>query len=309
MSRSDQIILTADERRAAVLDVIASARTRLCLSMYRCDDRKVLKALGAARRRGVDVNVLLTRRSPDRSNLALLRLVLEGLGATVSRYPSPDVKYHAKYVVVDDTRTLIGSLNFTRKCFKRTSDFLVLSDERDLVRSVAALFEADCAGGALPQGLSPRLIAGPLARQRLVRLIERASTRIQLVDPKLSDPGIRALLAARSESGVRVETVDARQIGSQRSHGKLLVVDDRIAVVGTFALSIGDRDRRREVAVTVEDPANVRLLQTYFRRASSPGMVTVSSRLNEATGPWISRSPEACFPRPQLTSVRSCVRD
>jgi phosphatidylserine/phosphatidylglycerophosphate/cardiolipin synthase-like enzyme len=270
MAPSEQIILAPADRRAAVLDIIASARTQLCLSLYRCDDRKVLKALGAARRRGVQVNVLLTRRSQDRSNLALLRLLLESLGANVSRYPLQDVKYHAKYVVADGARTLIGSLNFTRKCFKRTSDFLLLSDDRDLARSVAALFEADCAGGALPGGLSDRLIAGSRAGQRVVRLIEGARRRIQLVDPKLSDPGIIALLAARSASGVRVEVVDARKIGCQRSHGKLLILDDRIAVVGTFALSIADLACRREVAVTVDEPRHVRRLQAFFKQAAPP---------------------------------------
>jgi phosphatidylserine/phosphatidylglycerophosphate/cardiolipin synthase-like enzyme len=270
MAPSEQIILASDDRRTAVLEIIASARTRLCLSLYRCDDRKVLKALGAARRRGVQVNVLLTRRSQARSNLALLRLLLESLGANVSRYPSQHVKYHAKYVVADEARTLIGSLNFTKKCFTRTSDFLLLSDDRDLARSVAALFEADCAGGELPGGLSDRVIAGPVAGQRLVRLIEGARRRIQLVDPKLSDAGIIALLASRSASGVRVEVVDGRKIGGQRSHGKLLILDDRIAVVGTFALSIGDLDRRREVAVTVDDPTHVRRLQAFFKQAAPP---------------------------------------
>jgi phosphatidylserine/phosphatidylglycerophosphate/cardiolipin synthase-like enzyme len=114
------------------------------------------------------------------------------------------------------------------------------------------------------------MIAGPLAGQRVVRLIESARRRIQLVDPKLSDPGIIALLAARSASGVRVEVVDVRTIGCQRSHGKLLIVDDRIAVVGTFALSTGDLDRRREVAVTVEDPTHVQRLQAFFEHAAPP---------------------------------------
>jgi phosphatidylserine/phosphatidylglycerophosphate/cardiolipin synthase-like enzyme len=287
MPVGEKIVIAPAERRAAVLDVIASARVRLCLSLYRCDDRRVLEALGAARRRGVQVDVLLTRRSQDRANLALLRMLLERLGATVSRYPSREVKYHAKYVVADDTRTLIGSLNFTRKCFKRTSDFLLLSDDRKLASSVAALFEADCAGCELPAGLSDRLIAGPLARQRVVGLIERAGRHIQLVDPRLSDPDILALLAARSTSGVRVEVLDFRKIGCLRSHGKLLIVDGRTAVVGTVALSIHDLDRRREVAVTVEDPANVRLLQTFFTRAAPP----VRPRFrDERTWPPISGS-------------------
>lgn len=271
MAAHERIILTPADRRAAVLDVIGSARRRLVLSLYRCDDRRVLHALGAARRRGVQVEALLTRRSRDRSSLTLLRLLLESLGVTVWRYGSRDVKYHAKYVVADETRTLIGSLNFTRKCFKHTSDFMLLSEDRDLAASLTALFEADCDAPhtALPRGLSARLIVGPSeARRRIVGLIERAHVRIQIVDPKLSDPSILRLLAARSASGVSVDVLGAREVGGRLSHGKLLILDDRIAIVGSMALSTSNLDRRREVAVTVQDPTAVRQLQTFFREVT-----------------------------------------
>ena len=271
MAAHERIILTPADRRAAVLDVIGSARRRLLLSLYRCDDRRVLHALGAARRRGVQVEALLTRRSRDRSSLTLLRLLLESLGVTVWRYGSRDVKYHAKYVVADETRTLIGSLNFTRKCFKHTSDFMLLSEDRDLAASLTALFEADCDAPhtALPRGLSARLIVGPSeARRRIVGLIERAHVRIQIVDPKLSDPSILRLLAARSASGVSVDVLGAREVGGRLSHGKLLILDDRIAIVGSMALSTSNLDRRREVAVTVQDPTAVRQLQTFFREVT-----------------------------------------
>ncbi len=267
MAASERVVLVPAERRAAVLEVIHSARWRLILSLYRCDDRRVLEALGDARRRGVKVEVLLTRRGRDRSSLTLLRLLLESLGVSVHRYGSRVVKDHAKYVVADETRTLIGSLNFTRKCFKHTTDFMLLSEDPDLAASLSALFESDrdASHAALPRGLSARLIVGPSqARQRIVGLLNQARSSIQLVDPKLNDPSIIRLLAARSASGVNVHVLGARKIGGQRSHGKLLILDGRIAVVGSMALTASNLDLRREVAVTVQDPAAVRQLQRFF---------------------------------------------
>jgi phosphatidylserine/phosphatidylglycerophosphate/cardiolipin synthase-like enzyme len=267
MAANERIVLVPAERRAAVLDLIRSARRRLLLSLYRCDDRRVLEALGAARRRGVQVEVLLTRRGRDRSSLTLLRLLLESLGVSVCRYGSSVVKYHAKYVVADDARTLIGSLNFTRRCFKHTADFMLLSEDPDLAASLTILFEADrqASRTELPRDLSARLIVGPSqARQRIVGLLDGARSSIQLIDPKLNDPSILRLLAARSASGVNVHVLGARKIGGQRSHGKLLILDGRIAVVGSMALSASNLDLRREVAVTVQDPAAVRQLQRFF---------------------------------------------
>jgi cardiolipin synthase A/B len=270
MPANERIVIAPQERRAAVLDLIGSACRRLCLSVYRCDDRHVLDALGAACRRGVQVEALLTRRNGDRSSLTLLRMLLERLGVEVWRYGSANLKYHAKYVVADDRRALIGSLNFTRKCFKRTSDFLLLSADEELARSVSALFEADRDGLERPRSFSGRLIAGPSARRRILRLIESAQSRIQLVDPKLRDPAILQLLTDKVASGITVELLNGRRVGSLLSHGKLLIVDGRIAVVGSLALSGSEVHRRREVAVSVEDPDLVRRLQTFLGDRALP---------------------------------------
>ena len=279
MATTERLVLLPAERRAAVLELIASARTRLVLSLYRCDDRRVLEALGAACRRGVHVEVLLTRRGGDRSSLTLLRLLLESLGVSVCRYDSDEVKYHAKYAVADEARCLIGSLNFTRKCFKHTTDFMLLSNDASLVESLTRLFEADCDAphAPLPRGLSSRLIVGPSqARQRIGRLIDAAHQSIQIVDPKLNDPSMLRLLAARAAAGVSVHVLGARRIAGQRSHGKLLILDGRTAVVGSMALSSSNLDLRREVAVTVQDPAIIGRLQRFVdevtprERAASP---------------------------------------
>ncbi len=56
-------VLAPGERREAVLRVIRSAKDRLILSLFRCDDFKVLDELGEVRRRKVRVEVLLTSRA------------------------------------------------------------------------------------------------------------------------------------------------------------------------------------------------------------------------------------------------------
>jgi phosphatidylserine/phosphatidylglycerophosphate/cardiolipin synthase-like enzyme len=197
-------------------------------------------------------------------------MLLERLGVRVWRYGSRDLKYHAKYLVADDSRTLIGSLNFTRKCFKRTSDFLLLSEDAGLARDLTALFEADRTRQELPRGWSDRVIAGSSGRQRIMQLLEGAHSSIQIVDPKLDDRPLVGFLKARAASGIAVEVLDGPRVGGLRSHGKLLIVDDQMAVVGSFALSRNGVHRKREVAVTVDDPNGVARLRTFFREAAGP---------------------------------------
>ena len=126
------------------------------------------------------------------------------------------------------------------------------------------LLAADRDGRPLPD-LTPRLIVGPeRARRQFRDLILGARESIRLVDPKLSDPDLMALLTARRDNGVRVEVVGARRIGELKSHGKIMLIDGRMAVVGSLALAALSLDFRREVAITVEDPGAVSEVERFF---------------------------------------------
>jgi phosphatidylserine/phosphatidylglycerophosphate/cardiolipin synthase-like enzyme len=206
-----------------------------------------------------------TRAKGGRKRLKKLATALAATGATVHAYADPVVKYHAKYLVADNGPALIATLNFTRKCFTRTWDALVVTYDPDVVSGLRQLMAADRDGGPLPESLSPRLIVGPeRARRQLLSIIERAESRIRLIDAKLSDPELAVLLQARRESGVDVEIIGSKRLGDLKSHGKIMLVDNRIAVVGSLALAALSLDFRREVAIIVDDPAAVADINQLF---------------------------------------------
>ena len=127
---AERLVLEPGERRDAVLDVIRGARRELVLSVFRCDDFKILDALADAVHRKVRVRALLTQRAKNwDKRLQDLEVFLDSMGAEVHRYAGAQTKYHAKYIVADDGPALIASLNFTRKCFDKTCDFLVVTHE------------------------------------------------------------------------------------------------------------------------------------------------------------------------------------
>ena len=59
----DRLVVSAEERLPALLDIIRQARTRITLSLFRCNDEAVFDALKAATNRGVAVEVLVTSRA------------------------------------------------------------------------------------------------------------------------------------------------------------------------------------------------------------------------------------------------------
>ena len=94
----ERLVLEPAERREALLGVIGSAKRRLVLSLFRCDDFTVLDALANALERGCEVEAILTKRAKGgKKRLKKLCFALminprisarERSGPTISRRPS-----------------------------------------------------------------------------------------------------------------------------------------------------------------------------------------------------------------------------
>jgi cardiolipin synthase len=271
-SAKEKLVLDPAERKAALLGVIGSAKRRLVLSLFRCDDFSVLDALAAALERGCEVEAVLTKRAKGgKKRLKKLWGALEEMGAVVTRYADPVVKYHAKYLVADDTTAVITTLNPTRKCFTRTWDAVLMTQDPSVVKGLLALFKADAAGVPLPprRTASRRLIIGPERSRAEIRgLITGAKHSIRILDHKLSDPDIVALLRDRREEGIIVTVLGKHPMGAVLPHGKMMIIDETRAILGSTALSTLSLDFRREVSVVVNEPALVKQLNMSYQQLS-----------------------------------------
>jgi phosphatidylserine/phosphatidylglycerophosphate/cardiolipin synthase-like enzyme len=159
----------------------------------------------------------------------------------------------------------VASLNFTRKCFTETLDAVVVTWDADVVSGLRQLMAADRDSRPLPASLTRRLIIGPeRARSQFTDLLDGAQTSIRIIDPKLSDPDLTALLEGKRRAGVTVEILKDKRLGDLKSHGKLLLVDDRIAAIGSLALAALSLDFRREVAITVDGAEGIAEIARVF---------------------------------------------
>jgi phosphatidylserine/phosphatidylglycerophosphate/cardiolipin synthase-like enzyme len=254
--RPDRVVASPVECREAILDAIRGATRQLSLSLFRCNDKEIFEELAAARTRGVAVDALVTARAAGSTKkLKKLRQKLLDADTTVHIYADPVVKYHAKYLVADDGPAIVASLNFTKKCFSRTLDALVVTYDQAVVSGLRRVMATDCGLEPMPAALSSRLIIGPeKARTQLAALVGDARASVRLLDAKLSDPAFVVLLNERRAAGVRVEVLDRKNYGDLKSHGKVCLIDDRVAVVGGLALAAMSLDFRREVAIVVDAP-------------------------------------------------------
>ena len=73
-----------------------------------------------------------------------------------------------------------------------------------------------------------------------------------------------ALLRERRESGIEVTVLSRQAVGGYKPHGKLMIIDDSRAVLGSMALSALSLDFRREVSIVIDDGPLVSELGTYL---------------------------------------------
>ncbi|MDO8681239.1 MAG: phospholipase D-like domain-containing protein [Acidobacteriota bacterium] len=268
----EKLVLEPAERREALLGVIGSAKRRLVLSLFRCDDFTVLDALANALERGCEVEAILTKRAKGgKKRLKKLWGALEEMGAVVTRYADPVVKYHAKYLVADESTAIVTTLNPTRKCFSRTWDAVLVTQDPSVVKGLLTLFRADAAGKPLPsrRPISRRLIIGPeRSRSEIRGLIAGAKRSIRILDHKLSDPDLVALLKERRKEGITVSVLGKHPMDVE-PHGKMMIIDETRAILGSTALSTLSLDFRREVSVVIHEPALVKRLNMAFHQMST----------------------------------------
>jgi len=255
MRPPDRVVTTVDDRKSVIVDTIRNARETIVLSLFRCNDTDIFDELARATKRGVKVEALMTSRAKGgKKKLRKLWDALEAAGVSVHPYTEPVVKYHAKYLVADDGPALVTSLNFTKKCFAKTCDAVVVTHDPAVIHGLRTLIAADRARAPLPDSIPRRLLIGPeRARLQFTELFQQAKSSIRLIDAKLSDPDLVTLLNARRDAGVTVHAYTSKQLGALKSHGKIILIDDRLAVIGSLALAAISLGFRREVAIMVED--------------------------------------------------------
>jgi phosphatidylserine/phosphatidylglycerophosphate/cardiolipin synthase-like enzyme len=271
----ERLVIAPHLRRRTILAAIRSAHTHLALSIFRCDDLAVLNALAAAARRGVHVQALMTARARAAGpQLNALHAWLAGHGIDVRRYGG-GMKYHAKFLVADGQLAVVTTLNYTARCLTRTCDFTLVSRDATVVSALAELFAADWALrlATFTPAQQDRLIVGPDhgPRERFAALVGEARWRLRIFDAKLSDPQIVARLGDRQRAGVAIETASRRDVRPLRRHGKLLVVDDAAAVIGSLSLSARALEHRRELAIVMREPRLVAELNAFWQAHAVPG--------------------------------------
>jgi phosphatidylserine/phosphatidylglycerophosphate/cardiolipin synthase-like enzyme len=288
------LIVLPDDSSKPLLDAISAARKSIRVKMFLFSDPALLKAVIAAKRRGVSVRVMLNpaRRSGEADNKKTAKL-LKSAGVEVKdSNPAFDVT-HEKSMVVDDKVAFVKSLNWVTKNLTETRDYAVSTTKASEVREIVACFEADWNRRPFRAGDQAQLIwCNGNGRDRISRFIDGAQHTLFVQNERYQDAVIIERLVRAHERGVKIHVmarpphklkkakltegvgglrilndvgVKVHKLKHLKLHAKMLLADHSRAIVGSINLAPGSFDSRRELAIEVYAPNVVKRLSRVAR--------------------------------------------
>lgn len=280
MSRT--LLVLPDDSAQPILDAIHGAMQSLRVKMFVFSDPALLQAVIGARRRGLNVQVMLNpaRRSGETENAEARKLLRAGDVEVIDSNPVFDLT-HEKSMIVDGKKAFVKSLNWETRNLTETRDYAVITDHAHEVDEINACFEADWNRKEFNSGTAAHLIwCKGNGRDRIAELIDSAKHTLFVQNERYQDSIIIEHLVRAKVRGVKVHVmarpphtlkeeklvegigglrimddvgIEVHKLKHLRLHAKMLLADCRRGIVGSINLTPGSFDSRRELAIEVTD--------------------------------------------------------
>jgi phosphatidylserine/phosphatidylglycerophosphate/cardiolipin synthase-like enzyme len=236
------LIVLPDDTAKSILDPINAALHSLNIRLFLFTDPTLLGAVIAAQRSGVNVRVMLNpaRRDGKSDNEKARKLLLKA-GVKVRNSSEAFALTHQKSMVIDDTLEFVESLNWETRDLTETRDYAVVTTSKREVAEMIACFNADWSRKPFKPDPKSRLIWCPNdGRERIMARPAHKLKKNKLVE---AVGGLRIM----HDVGAKVD-----KLKNLKLHGKMLLADEKRAIVGSINLTPGSFDARRELAVETD---------------------------------------------------------
>ncbi len=285
-----------DERLAKAID---GAERSVDVAAFVLDLTRVTDAMIRAHQRGLRVRLVTDsdyadEYGPTTLNAAGVPVVTDERSAFM----------HNKFVVIDEQEVWTGSWNLTYNCTYRNNNNVVIVQSTRLADNYTVEFEqmfVDRQFGPTAPNLTPHPLIdldGVLiethfesqgdVRERIIDLIEEASTSVHVMAFVFTDDAIAEAIIARHAAGLEVSgVVEARNAGGlgtsyplfERArvdilldgnpynlHHKVIIVDGTIVITGSYNFSASAAERNDENVLIIHSPAvGARYLEEFRR--------------------------------------------
>jgi phosphatidylserine/phosphatidylglycerophosphate/cardiolipin synthase-like enzyme len=292
---SHTLIVLPDDTSSPILDALNAAARSLRIRMFLFTDPALLDAVIAARRRGVDVRVMLNpaRRSGEAENEVARKALTAAEVQVIDSNPAFDLT-HQKSMIIDNATGFVESLNWETRDLTETRDYAIVTTVKDEVAEMMAAFEADWNRQPFKPNPQSKLIWCPdNGRERIAHFIDEATHTLFVQNERYQDTVIIERLVRAARRGVKIHVlvrpphtlkigkliegvgglrimndvgIKVHTLKGLKLHAKMLLADGKRAIVGSINLAPGSFDARRELAIETDHHHVVKRLDETANR-------------------------------------------
>ena len=272
--------------------LISRAHRSVDLTMYELRDRRAEADLARDAARGVRVRVILDQHLEKSRNRAAYRYLAARRVHVV--WGPAGTTYHQKTLTVDNTTSVIMTLNLVTADYPGTRDFAVIDRKRADVAAIVTTFNADYAGRAINPPHGADLVWSPTnAEASILSVINGATRTLAVENEEMGDPAVTGALARAARRGVKVHltmTADSEwdpafreltragvhvrlyrdESGVLYIHAKAIVADagrpGQRVLVGSENFSVASLGYNRELGIVTRDRTVVAAISKTLAR-------------------------------------------
>lgn len=255
-----------------IIQAIENAKDNIYLQIYIITDKDILQSLIDAKKRWVDVRVVLEANpymTPYVNNTAVNILKKWNISYVFSDNDRFNFN-HAKFLLIDGIY-FISTGNFTKTYFEQNRDFLLRGKNSEIYSALKNIFLADFSHTSVyfQEKIPIGLVISPInTRESIEYLLQNARTEIRIFVQSLTDEHLLQLLAQKKKEGIPISiclwTVSGNDSLYEKYdlqyaiakphylHGKIIFVDQKYIFFWSQNMTENSFERNREIWMILE---------------------------------------------------------
>ncbi len=255
---------------------IDDAKSRVYVEVYIFTEKRIRKALIDAKKRWLDVKVILEKNIYKAENLnkdAFQDLEKAWIEVVYSN-PENYSLNHTKMMIIDD-KIIISTGNFSYSTFRYNREFFILLDNKIFLPIFLEIFENDFLGNK-KNIHHPNLVLSPFStREKLEYLLKNAWKSIKIYAHNISDNSVLNILLEKQKSEVDVKMIlpDLKKVSSNENeiqllkenninlkiidkpeiHAKSILIDEKYLYIWSINFSSYSMDKNREIWILIKN--------------------------------------------------------
>jgi cardiolipin synthase len=269
------------------VNLIKQAKKSITISMYGFTDKRILNALIKAKKKGVNVQIIL-EHSPYKAkneNKKALRMLKKNK-INVYKGNRHFAFTHEKSMVIDHTTSAIMTGNFTYSAFTHQRNFIFITTNKKVAEEIENQFKSDSRSTDFHPTLKELTWSPNNSREQITTFIDSTHTELDLYEQSISDRAISSLLAKEHDKKhVKIKLlvstkaakhncrtliylakhhVDIKVMLAPYLHAKALIKDHESALISSINLTTNSLDNNRELGITTDNKAVLAQLNKQF---------------------------------------------